>query len=477
MDRYPEFDRHPGGLAEHGDETSLLEDHTRRIAGGSTGRRLGMSMPGAIAGAFLVTALALGAALSPNLAIRDETATRGGDAAAAGDLAGAGSGGGALLGQAGSTDDWAKVGDDFGKDGEPGSEPIKDEHPDGDAEPGDKPASDEPTDAPKDEPTPQPEAKVLGLELKLDGAKVVVDWTACEVDGFRAYKIIRSTNDAARWPMGTGDSLAGVVEDAGKTIFVDAKAPAGKKLWYKVVALAEREGTLAVVCTTQTKGITTKPAPTDPPATDGATIALEIGIVEGHPKLVWGECAVDFDYYKVVRSTDSTVTWPAGSNDVVVGVVGPDGNRKVYDGDAPAGKKLYYRVFCVRSSGEGYVVVGKSATKSVTTPSGEPKPEPYVLGFTVVQTADGVVLEWEACNSDGFAFYKVVRSMTNTKPNYPLNDGTEVIAAFEDHTKTRFVDTNVEPGQTWYYRVVSMGYWNGQKVTLGYTPVGSLTVQ
>jgi len=71
----------------------------------------------------------------------------------------------------------------------------------------------------------------------------------------------------------------------------------------------------------------------------------------------------------------------------------------------------------------------------------------------------------------------VVRSMTNTKPNYPLNDGTQVIAAFEDYTKTRFVDTNVEPGQTWYYRVVSMGYWNGQKVTLGYTPVGSLTVQ
>jgi hypothetical protein len=113
----------------------------------------------------------------------------------------------------------------------------------------------------------------------------------------------------------------------------------------------------------------------------------------------------------------------------------------------------------------------------VDTPTAEPKPEPYVLGFTVVQTADGVVLEWEACSSDGFAFYKVVRSMTNQNPNYPLNDGTEVIAVFEDHTRTRFVDTNVEASQTWYYRVVSIGYWSGQKVTLGYTPVGSLTVQ
>lgn len=475
MDRYPEFDRHPGGLDEHGDDLLPLEDRTRKLSGGTTSRRLGMSMPGAIAGAFLVTALAFGAVFSPDDAIRDAAGSRNGDLGPTAATAEGGSANTAALGQAGSSDDWATIGDHFGADTEPGSEPVKDEDPDG--EKGDKPGADEPTDQPKDEPTPQPEAKVLGLELKLDGARVVIDWTGCDVDGFRYYKVIRSTNDAARWPMGTGDSLVAAIEDAGKTVFVDTKAPAGKKLWYKVVALVEREGDLVVACTTLTKGITTKPAPTEPPVTDGATLAIEIGIVEGHPKIAWGECPVDFDYYKVVRSTDSTVTWPAGSNDKVVGVVGPDGHRKVYDGDAPAGKKLWYRVFCVRSSGEGYVVVGKSATKSVVTPTAEPKPEPYVMGFTVAQTEDGVVLEWEACTSDGFAFYKVVRSMTNTKPNYPLNDGTEVIAVFEDHTKTRFVDTNVEPGQTWYYRVVSVGYWSGQKVTLGYTPVGSLTVQ
>ena len=118
MDRYPEFDRHSGGLDEH-DDLTQLEDHTRKIAAGATGRRLGMSMPGAIAGAFLVTALAFGAAFSPDGAIHDETAARGGDTASAGNT---GSGGDAAsLGHAGSSDDWAKVGDDYGKDAEPGS--------------------------------------------------------------------------------------------------------------------------------------------------------------------------------------------------------------------------------------------------------------------------------------------------------------------------------------------------------------------
>ncbi|MCI0346442.1 MAG: hypothetical protein L0221_13520, partial [Chloroflexi bacterium] len=43
----------------------LLEDRTRIIAGGSTGRRFGASVPGAVAGVFLMVALALGAGGEP----------------------------------------------------------------------------------------------------------------------------------------------------------------------------------------------------------------------------------------------------------------------------------------------------------------------------------------------------------------------------------------------------------------------------
>ena len=46
----------------------------------------------------------------------------------------------------------------------------------------------------------------------------------------------------------------------------------------------------------------------------------------------------------------------------------------------------------------------------------------------------GVKLVWEQCSSEQFAVYKVVRSATNPNPLYPLNDGTELIAAMSPPT-------------------------------------------
>ncbi|MEK6719372.1 MAG: hypothetical protein AABZ33_01725 [Chloroflexota bacterium] len=477
MDRYPEHDRHPRGHGEPLDDIELLEDHTRKITGGRSGRRLGVSMPGAIAGAFLVTALAFGAAVRPDGAATNPASSSADEAASAASDTNSNS---TIFGHAGF-DNWATDGDRAGVDAKPGSESIDSKGPDA-SEPGDEePTTDEPTDKPDQvvDPVtePKPELETIGLTVSLDGSKVVIDWGACDPVGFRYYKVIRSTNDAATWPLGSGDSLVGAVEDMGKTVLYDAKAPAGTKVYYKVVAVVEYEGKLIPACVSPLRGIVTKPAPTDTP--DAGTLGLELAIVEGHPKVRWTECPGTFDYYKIVRSTDSTVTWPAGDNDKVVGVVGRDGGTKFYDGDAPAGTKLWYRVFCVRSSESGYVVVAASAAKAIETPTFEPKPtpEPYVLGFSVTQTGEGIVLEWEARGIDGFMYYKVVRSMTNPNPTYPANDGTEVIAAIGDPATTRFVDANVQVGQTWFYRVLSIGDWGGQKVTLGITPVATLTVQ
>ena len=59
----------PAGYASVSDPEAggaeLLEDRTLRISGGGHGRRFGLSVPGALAGTFLVAALALGAALGP----------------------------------------------------------------------------------------------------------------------------------------------------------------------------------------------------------------------------------------------------------------------------------------------------------------------------------------------------------------------------------------------------------------------------
>jgi hypothetical protein len=174
---------------------------------------------------------------------------------------------------------------------------------------------------------------------------------------------------------------------------------------------------------------------------------------------------------------DSMVTWPKGENDSLVAAVGVDGHTKAWDADAPGGKTVYYAVFCVRSTEAGYVVVAASAVKGIETPVVEPAPAPVALGFEAAFTGEGVTLGWEACTSDAFAFYKVVRSFTNSNPSYlPGTDGTEVIGVIENQGTTQLTDGNVASGDTIYYRVQAIGYWYGSKVLLGQTTVIAVTI-
>jgi hypothetical protein len=190
----------------------------------------------------------------------------------------------------------------------------------------------------------------------------------------------------------------------------------------------------------------------------------------------WTACSgAEFSYYKVVRSTDATVAWPLGENDTLVGVVGADGDRVVYDGEAPGGKTLYYRVFCVRSTESGYVTVAASVVMSIQTPAAEPAPDPVSLGLEVAVGGDGVALTWQQCTSGAFHWYKIVRSTTTTNPSYlPSTDGTQLIGVIENAETTHFVDGTAPSGQTVYYRVQCLGYWNGQVVLLGQTAVSAV---
>jgi hypothetical protein len=65
----------------------------------------------------------------------------------------------------------------------------------------------------------------------------------------------------------------------------------------------------------------------------------------------------------------------------------------------------------------------------------------------------------------------------NENPSYlPYTDGTQVIGVIENHEVTGQTDGDVASGQTWYYRVQAIGYWNGQKVVLGQTAVVAVTI-
>ena len=432
----------------------LLEDRTLRISGGGHGRRFGLSVPGALAGTFLVAALALGAALGPM----------------AGDPAGG----------AGSDVDSAMADPTGAIDGDDTDQPVVVEVPETTDDASEPKVTEAPAPTAPPEPTavPAPASTEIQIGAALEGTGAAVEWSACQVDGFIAYKVIRSKDQYATWPLGAGDTLAAAIGEAATTRFVDPKLDGGRTYTYRIVALRDWNGETVVGCSSTHAAVTT-PAPTPKPTpADGGVLVLEVALMEGHPFLDWTECTgLDFDYYKVVRSTDATVTWPTGDGDSLVAAIGADGKTKAWDGEAPGGTTVYYRVFCVRSTEAGYVSLAASAVKGIETPVAQPAPEPVALGLEAGVTGEGVVLSWGACAVDSFVYYKVVRSLTTDNPSYlPWTDGTELVGVIENSANTQFVDTNIASGQTIYYRIQCLGKWNGTKVLLGQTAVVAVTI-
>lgn len=223
---------------------------------------------------------------------------------------------------------------------------------------------------------------------------------------------------------------------------------------------------------------TERPDPTNPPSD---AIALGLAIKESHPFMDWGSCeGLDFDYYKVVRSKDSTASWPTGEGDEMIAAVERGGTRKAYDTYVPHGVRVWYRVFCVRKGEDGYKVVNASATKGIEVPDEPVPPTPpdpitLELGATI---GDGgkVLLDWSACSVDGFAFYKVLRSTTTNDPSYlPWHDGTEVVGVVSEADATQLQVPGPDAGTAWY-RVQCIGYVGDQKVLLGESAVVAVTV-
>lgn len=66
---------------------------------------------------------------------------------------------------------------------------------------------------------------------------------------------------------------------------------------------------------------------------------------------------------------------------------------------------------------------------------------------------NAIVLNWSACNSDNFQFYKLVKSSKNSNPTYPADP-----VAFSSSNKnvTNFVDKTVAARTTYYYRACAV---------------------
>lgn len=225
----------------------------------------------------------------------------------------------------------------------------------------------------------------------------------------------------------------------------------------------------------------TEPKPTakptekpEPKPTTKPVLGIELGLKNNVVIIEWSGCGVDgADYYKVVRSYDDTITWPAGDNDAGIAAVEIGGERRAWDKDAKGGKVAYYRVFCVNATDSGYKVLAASKVASIKVPVKEeptpkPTPEVYAMWIEAGQTGDAVTISWEACGSDGFSHYRVIRKV----------DGeANVIAEIENAGTTTFVDDAVEVGATYKYTVQAKGQLDGQWVLLGTTEWALVTVE
>lgn len=207
------------------------------------------------------------------------------------------------------------------------------------------------------------------------------------------------------------------------------------------------------------------PKPTEKPV-------LEIALGHGDAGIVieWSRCEVDgAEAYKVVRSSDERATWPLGDGDTLVGVVGMDGKTRLVDDGAPDGT-AWYRVFCVRHTGDGYQVLAASTAKGIESteatpkptekPTPKPTPSPEALWIEIGADGGAIVLHWEACDSDVFSHYRILRK----------TDGeASLLTEVGERDATTYVDDTVEPGVTYRYLVQAKGHVGDDWILLGAT--------
>lgn len=222
-----------------------------------------------------------------------------------------------------------------------------------------------------------------------------------------------------------------------------------------------------------------KPTATVTPAPKTTALALKGSVNEDRVKLSWtAYSGAGFEYYKVVRSGDASAAWPLGENDELVGVITDPGATTFAD-EAPCEIAWHYRVFAVRHTDAGYKVLAASNTVAASVgcpPEATPSPVES-LGLELKVADGGIRLEWTMCGNDDFVAYKVVRSQTNSDPRYPLNDGTELIGVIGEQAVVSVVDTDVQAGETWTYRVECVGKDpHGDYVVLGESEARAATV-
>ena len=230
----------------------------------------------------------------------------------------------------------------------------------------------------------------------------------------------------------------------------------------------------------------TKPDPTEKP--DRESMRFVLSVTDGGAvKVDWTRCYADGAVaYKVVRTTDGHIGWPYAGADRLIAAIKDLSKTALVDNDAPAGRTLVYRVFCIGGHDGGWTMLDSTPGRAIHVPGGEPKPKPepkpepkptpQTMSLTLSSSeTGGVYIDWSRCDSDGFYAYKVVRS-PDEATSWPLGENDTLVTWIKDRNVTDFLDTSVEPGGHYFYRVFCVkATGDGYKI-LNSTHVRAITV-
>jgi hypothetical protein len=118
---------------------------------------------------------------------------------------------------------------------------------------------------------------VLTLTGVLSGSKVSLKWSAYAGDDFAYYKVVRSTDTTAEWPLGANDTLVAAITNVATLSFLD-NAPAQTVLSYAVYAVASGDSGYEVLAASNVVEVLT-PAVTPAPTKKNCNLALTAQLI------------------------------------------------------------------------------------------------------------------------------------------------------------------------------------------------------
>lgn len=187
-------------------------------------------------------------------------------------------------------------------------------------------------------------------------------------------------------------------------------------------------GTLTVVATSE-----------PPPA---VTLNAVVAVSTSEASLAWAASdAIDFVSYRLHRSGTPNVT----EADLLVGQpITSRGSTLLVDSGLAENMTYYWRVF-VRD-GDGFSTPSNEVSATTTNTA----PAPVTLVSAAADTG-AVRLRWTRSTALDFTAYRLHRSSTEA-----VSESSQVIITVADIAETSFVDTTVDEGVTFAYRVFVM---------------------